>query len=442
MAVDRPINISKQGNEATVLARCVLFDNAGRLLVIKPDGSLSVNFSDSPNIDAFGRLRVGNPQSLYDIQNQYNNSPLFWEQVETDNSGNVATAHLPNESTVQLTVGATSGDKITHQTKQYFRYQPGKSHLIYMTSVLGARATGITRRVGYFDDDNGIFCEQVATEIRFVRRTKTSGSVVNNAVKQSDWSIDKLDGTGASGLTLDETKAQIFCIDLEWLSAGRVRVGYIIDGVIVVAHEFNSANNLDVPYMTTANLPLRYEIVTGSGASGTNTLKAICSTVISEGGHDPIGIRHSASNGTTEISVTTRRAILSIRPKTQINSITNRGTILPETFDILARTNNAFYEIVYNGALGGTPSWTDRGANSLIEFDVAGTTVTGGEIIDSGYVIAGSQRKGGVTDKDLLSKLVLALDVVGTGQPVLSIVITSMTATTVVAGALTWLELY
>ncbi len=385
------------------------------------------------NLDAFARLRVSDPTTLFDSQLQYNAQPLLWQSV-----GDGTATHVPAKAAVQMAV--TAGQSLIRQSRAYVRYQPGKSQLILLTGVLGAAVVGVTKRIGYFDDDNGIFFELTSAGLHIVKRSKATGSVVDTRVAAADWNSGNAFGIEDR---IDASKAQIFLIDLEWLGVGRVRCGFVIDGVPVVAHQFNHANLIDSVYMTTANLPLRYELVSTSGAA--SDMYQICSTVQSEGGFEQeTGIPHSIGNGVTGISVSTRRAVLTIRPKATFGGIVNRGGVIPEGAAMLVTTAPIFYEIVYGSALGGTPSWASVGDNSIVEYDVAGTTVTGGEVLDSGYAVtsgSGVTARGSAQDS-LLSRLPLVLDKAGANPLNLSLVATGIGGTAVVYGSLSWRELY
>lgn len=389
--------------------------------------------------DAFGRQRISDLATLFDSQVQYDTQTLLWEYALT---GTGAAAHLPNESSVRLRVAA-SGDKVIRQTRQYIRYQPGKSNLVAITFNMGATNANVRQRIGYFDAANGIFLERAGTTVKLVRRTFTGGSASDaDAVAQASWNIDTFNGTGPSGLTLDLTKVQILLIDLQWLGVGRVRVGFDINGVFYPAHQFVHANILTSVYMTTANLPIRYEIEATGAPGGNVDLISICSSAASEGGFDIAGgYPRAVGNGATGITVTSRQAILSIRPKATFNSIVNRGQIVLEGWDVAAETNGCYYEIVYNGTLGGTPSWTSAGTNSIVEYDVAGTTVTGGDVIASGYVMASNQVKSAVNEA-LVTRLPLTLDIAGANPINVSIVCTSFTGNSIDRGAFQWREIF
>lgn len=397
--------------------------------------------SISGSSDAFGRLRVSTPASLFDSQFQYNTLPLLWETTLTA-GGTVA--HLPNESSIELRVAA-SGDSTVRQSRQYVRYQPGKSQLIIMTGVLGAAEAGVRRRFGYFDASNGFFLEQTVDGLFLVKRTNITGTPTDTRVAQADWNVSTFQGSlvGLAGrITLNATQSQILVIDLQWLGVGRVRVGFEIDGILYYAHEFLHTNVLPSVYMTTANLPIRYELEATGAITGTKTMKQICSSVTSEGGFDiERGIPRGAGNGITTISVTTRRPVFSIRSSLTFNSIVNRGLIFPEGLDLHAATNSVYWELVLGGTLTGA-SFASAGSNSIADVDVAATAISGGEVLAVGFAAAGTGTKSGVSES-LLSRLPLTIAANGTAGSALSIVCTGFGgAAAVVAAGLNWRELY
>lgn len=388
--------------------------------------------------DAFGRIRISSPTTLFDTQLQYDASPLFITGAV--NAGGTRT-HLPNESAVELALPTTSGAYVYSQTKEYFRYVPGKS-LIYIGSrLLGAPKANVRKRTGLFDAKNGLFFEVNETTFGVVRRTYTSGSVVDNRVAQADFNLDKLNGTGPSGVTINLDYTNIYVIDLQWLGVGRVRFGVDIGGVVIYCHEFLNANALTVPYTTTANLPSRVEFEnTGTSASIT-TMKVICTAVIVEDGSGTaVGVENTANNGITPIAVTTRRAILSIRPAATFNSIVNRAKVQNFTFE-LQTDAPCLWEIVYNGVLGGTPAFGTVGASSTVEKDVAGTTVTGGVVVASGYASTSFKGTSGAS-RTIAGKLPFALDINGANPTNLSLVVTSISGTANVLGSISFLEIY
>ena len=404
-------------------------------------GGTATVFADSPNLDAFSRLRTSSPTTLFDSQFQYGLQPFLWDSVLTGTGTAMASA---NTSSVTMTVSA-NGDQVVRQSHRYMRYQPGKSQLIVFTAVMGAIKPNTRQRIGYFDAQNGVFFQQNGTARAVVQRSFTSGAAVDTTVTQANWNLDKLDGTGPSGITLDTSQAQIFVIDLQWLGVGRVRYGFDIGGVIVYCHQMLNANALPSVYMTTANLPMRYEL-TMTGATSATVMTQICQAVISEGGFEnEQGLLFTANNGAASISVTTRRPILSIRPKTTFAGVTNRGLIIPQQIEAEIGSGDSLIEVVYNGTLTGA-SFASVDANSLTESDASATAITGGTVILSFYVSGGgATARNSVVNPlgPLVGKVVgITLDPSGTVPDRLSIVATSFTGSVTASAVLGWKEIY
>ena len=335
------------------------------------DGQL-VTFGGN-NLDAFGRLRVSNPLTIFDSKSIMSKNTLFDES--TANGGTVT--YTANKSTVNLNVTEAADSKTIRQSKRVMSYQPGKSLLIFNTFVMNTQTENLRQRVGLFDANNGIFFQDTGTGYQIVRRTYTSGSPADTEINQSAWNGDKLDGTGASGFTLSADKSNILFIDIEWLGVGSVRVGFVINGQLITAHTFNNANSLTTVYMQTANLPIRYEIErTGTLAAGTYTLQQICSSCISEGGYAPEGRQQMI--GTSQISsgvnLTTADTYYNIAT-IKIKSSRPYAVIVPAGVDILNISNGDFeWGLFVNATPASAFSYTSYDDN--IEYDLTTTNLT------------------------------------------------------------------
>lgn len=408
-----------------------------------------VVIGDGPNLDAFSRLRVSDPHSLFSSSAEYGRSTLFWQTV-TSGALSAAT-HLNNKSAVELTCGTEANAYCYRQTYQYFHYAPGKSQLVVNTFTMGAAVANVVRRVGYYDAENGILFEQNGTtDIAIVRRSKATGSIVDTRVVQSAWNLDKLDGTGTSGITLNLSKAQILVIDLQWLGMGRVRVGFDIGGAIVYAHEFRNANSLTTVYMTTASLPIRFEIYNTGAQGGVNTLEQVCSMVMSEGGVQEESSYHfAANNGITAVSVSTRRAVISIRPTATYgpSSRVNRATFSPHEIAILVGTKDILWELVYNPTFttgGGSLTWStisESGIEYCVHGDANAGAFTNGNVIESGYAQAGSGSSKNEISAGIASKFPITLDYAGSNPRAMSLACTAFSGTATVNASIAWSEL-
>ena len=255
----------------------------GGLSNVWVDNPVVTRFDYTPQLDAFGRLRVSQPYTLFDAQQRYGLDETFVSNVA--NGGSVT--FVASQSSANLQVTNTIVSFAARETQFVFTYQPGKSLLFLATFVMTEASTGFRQRVGYFGRENGYYFE-IADQAYMVERSNSTGTVTTVAIPQSQWNIDTLMGTGPSGLTLDKSTSQILWIDIEWLGVGNVRTGFVINGQFIPVHIFQHANYSRFAYITTAVLPVRYEIETVSaGAPASSNLIQICSTVISEGGYDP-----------------------------------------------------------------------------------------------------------------------------------------------------------
>ena len=83
---------------------------------------------------------------------------------------------------------------------------------------------------------------------------------IDYKMPQSQWNLDKMDGTGPSGYNLDLSKMQMFFIDYTWYGAGTIRWGLRgTEGRITYVHRAPQNNVNQESWMRTGNLSTRYE---------------------------------------------------------------------------------------------------------------------------------------------------------------------------------------
>lgn len=362
----------------------------GSLVLTKP----------TSNRDAFDRLRVSQPSTLFDIEHTLGLNPYLVDEYK---SGTGASNHISTGGYIQMTVGGGVG-KVVRQTHEYIPYQNGKSRLMIFSGVMeiNGGVSGVVCRIGSFDsttektsnagDGNGLFFELNGTTMKCVIRLNNT----DTSVVQSSWNFDTFNGNGPSGLTVnDYSKAMIFAIDQEWLGIGRVRFGFFINGVFHVGHVFNhsgiglpSSTALTTPYTKTAKLPIRYEI--SNTTSETAEMRMICSTVLSEGGYNPTGLLFSIGmSSSVVLNSSTFTPLISL--KLRDAEPYNRKTILLKMSNIYNDIDNGIiwhlYILPSKSALNGT-TWTPINSNnSIAEYNVDSTTVTltNAVLLNSGY---------------------------------------------------------
>lgn len=360
------------------------------------------------SLDAFGRLRVSNCFTTF---NYYPSPITANSNLDIDNWVNITNGNgsssYNTDNYVNLSISNTS-DYVLRMTKQPMEYQPGKSRLIYLTGVMLGESAGLdtlTSRIGLFNVDNstpttitdGIYFQTDGTNLQWVETIQTGTITVN----QSSWNVDIFDGNGPSGKTLTSSNlntSMLFVIDQEWLGVGRVRCGFIIDGVIYYAHEFNHGS-LDVQYTKTPRQRIGYQII-GTSITTEHTMRQMCSTSILEGGYFPLGARISISNETTLVNMSnsgTKYILLALKLQSGYENALIK--ILNISVSFSAKTGNTgLYEIQLhstNGSIGsinGSLSFNNI-SNSMTQYSVGNGTQTinsNGFIINSGYVSSNS----------------------------------------------------
>lgn len=393
-----------------------------------------IEYSKSPNIDAFGRLRVSQVTTQFDAKQLHDNLPLFIdiEEIGTGNS-----THVARNAENQLTTSASS-DAVILQTKQRFNYQSGKSQLLFWTFNNFGVQTNITKRVGYFSSStttpftstlDGFFLESDGTDLRV--KVYREGTEVDNVV-QSSWD-DPLDGTGASGITHDFDNNTIMVCSFEWLGVGEIQFGIVKDGVIIPFLYLDHTEEEGV-YMSSPNQPLRWELrQTGTGSG---SLNVICSSVNSEGSLNSIGKdggidddgTHLNANLTTEWYMAVGLRLKTTHLDTVVDIISGY---------LMSTTNDKFlYRIELNPTLNGTVTWnavTDYGVEYALGVQ-ANRVTTHGTILNVG---GGAENTDTPFDLDTAIKLGSKLD--GTVDEIF-IVVKPLTANLDIHRGINWKE--
>ena len=388
--------------------------------------------------DSFGRQRVSNPLTLFDSSHRYRDNNLW----STATTGTASATFNAAQGLVDLTVNNAINAEVIRETTKVFPYQPGKSLLVMNTFVMEPAKAGLRQRVGYHGAANGMYVELDGSTLNLVKRTSVGGSLAETRIAQASWNGDKLNGTGASGITLDISKAQILWMDIEWLGVGSVRMGFIINGQFITCHTFHHANIIASTYITTASLPLRYEIKNTTGTTGSSTLKQICSTVISEGGYELRGLQQAVNvpvNAPRTLGTAgTYYPVIGLRLKTtDLDAI-----VILTAISMMPIATGAYgWQVRASGTVNGG-SWVSAGVDSAVEYNLTGTSVTDGRILASGFFNASNQ---GVTQVDILKEALFKFQLERnglTGVPYeLALVITSDSTNDTVVASVDWEEI-
>lgn len=419
------------------------FNPASILSVKILSGSTEVGTPQNPLVTTgrpyattiFGQARTANPYTLADLINKYG---LDSQEYGTQIVAGGGISELLNQSGIILSASAASGARATLRTHTFYRYQAGKEQNVKIT--LYHSDTGRTnqiRRWGTFDDSDGLFFAVSGSLFGIYRRSSTTGIVAETFVSQSSFNIDKLNGTGMSGFTLDVTRANLYEIQYQW---GAGSAEFYINGIR--AHQLVFSNTLTTAYMRTGQLPLAWEIVNAGASTVGGNMVYLASTVSSEGAVKSPETVFTAFNPSDRSIRSDEQAILAIRPKLTINTVANRIMALPSNLSISTEGARISYRVILNPATLGGSVWSDVSVNSGYEVDVASTTFSGGETIYYGFLP--NPNDAATIDLSRFFNVLgrkLRLDAFGTIQDVLVVVARNEAGgSTNVRVGLTWME--
>lgn len=379
--------------------------------------------------DAFGRLRSAEPFATVDIKQVNDEAPL---QFVTDLTSGGTSTYNSDLSSSELDVTTTVGSKTIRQTRHYLPYQPGRTQVQIFTGVFGAANPGVRKRMGYFDDNNGLFFEQdVDGTIYAVRRSNTSGSVVNEKVAQADWNIDSLDGNGPSGRNIDPTEFWVMVTAFAWLGGAGATLAIIVDGQINFTHAFD-IDSLSTPFIRTPSLPIRWEIEQIDG-NNAGTLIQTCCAGFSEGGFNPKGVVSSYPRTSSVTVSTSLTPIISVRLKPAYS----RGILEPleASGAVVSNNDNIIFRVIARGTLTGA-SWFNSDTDAT-ELDTSATSISGGITMKSFF----ANDNAGEIQSSLEQSLVIASDFNGNAD-VLTLAAQALSGNVDAVGSLSWKELY
>jgi hypothetical protein len=370
-------------------------------------GTASVSFAAEAT-DAFGRLRVSNPYTLYDTQARYYDHEQFSSSV----IGTANVIYDPNSSTYLCNVGVTVNDSVLRETTKTFPYQPGKSLLIFHTFCMNTPKANLRQRAGYFGANNGVFFEVNGTTLNMVIRSSSSGSIVEDRIAQSNWNGDRLNGLGGannpSGITLNPALDQIWFCDIEWLGVGSVRVGFVINGIFYTCHTFNHANTPSTltadnttTYMSTATLPLRYEITNTGATASASMLRQVCSSVISEGGFQLTGSGNPRAASQLLGSPIRLPNDASFKPvmSIRLKSTMLDAVVVPINYSLVPVSQSIFQYRIYKKAITSGGTWVDSAADSAVQYNLAPTALVSGDIAEQSFINSSNQSSSAPTQE-------------------------------------------
>jgi len=209
------------------------------------------------------------------------------------------------------------------------------------------------------------------------------------------------------------------------------------------------SNTLPVVYMSNPNLPVRCEI-SSNGSNPAAYFDQICSTVLSEGGYAESGQDWAAQNTSLRtVASGATTPILVIRLKNTFNSYLNRMIVRLSRYSITSTNQLLSYRVVKlpnTAALTTGTAWVDVNTNSGVQYNIGGTAITGGEVLDAGYVAASNSAKESLTavsNPTTAKKNYIVQNYNSNDSELYAIVVTNLGANTTDVGvSMQWREIY
>lgn len=404
----------------------------------------SVTFSKTTDAtDITGQLAVSQRTVTQSFIFSETVHPLFISKLEV--SGGTAT-HAPARAAYLLTATTAAASRAVIETKRSVQYVVGQGHTVGASLTFGPAKANVTKQWGVYGPNNGFFFRQTSAGLSIVYRSNISGSIANTEIAQTNWNLDKVDGTGPSGFNLDVTKGAIYMMEYTWHGAGRVRMGIKANKGIIYVHEFDFDNSQLYVYSRNPYQPIRTEIFnTAAAASATEFHVHSISSYIHN--HIPVfpNLVFTASRAISTVSVGSGSyaPLIAIRPALLFNGVTNRVTAEPFAIQIYTDGKPLHVEVIANPTTMTGANWVALNTASSVQYDISASAFTGGEIISEYYVSAATDLTVGAIPGQNTSQIgayPLSLSIDATSQDVLLVVARALSGNSGTVAAISWRE--
>ncbi len=401
-----------------------------------PGSSLETSFADNFQLTSFNRLRTSATRLLGEYRYMYASGTSNEMNDKLTGTSSISVDY--NLPAANLLINGTNSSAI-RQTRQYHPYTGGSNNLGYFSFKCNPQLAGLTQRIGLFDNTNGLFFEINDSTISFVIRS----SSVDSKTSIENWNL-KIPA-------LDFTKCQLLVIDYQWLGVGRVRFGFVVDGVLTYCHQVTHTNSLTAPYMAQPSLPCRWEISSTTVVSG--TLMAICAAVYAESSSQETGFQRSVACPLpiTVSNTTDGICVLAVRLKNQlVNGKLNQAMAKLQQWSVTS-DNLARYKLVVfndNTAFLNTPTWTAipgfswcESASNLVMTSGWASNINYCQIVDN-YVTGATGHSSGQI-QTLIDNRTASIfqNFDSTGSQVFAIIAFKVTSSASMTASLVWNEI-
>ena len=391
---------------------------------IAPHETTVVNFPHT----AFGEMLMAEMTPLLQLGFTYNLLPQI---TVTDVTGSGTVTHA--DQMVVASTGAATNSSARLGSLIPVKYRPGQGVLLRFTGLFSPGVAGNTQMIGGFDSVNGMGFGYDGTDFGVFRRRAGT----TNWVAQTAWNIDKLDGTGPSGITIDFSAGfgNVFQIEFQ-VGFGGIIYKVENPGIarFTTVHVEAYANTATVPSLTTASFPMRLE--SNNTTNNTDILVKSASLMGAvEGKVLYTGPQFSGTWSNQSVANNSESMVAGFRVKTTFNGITNRTIHYATSFFAASGTTDKPQILRFRkGVTFTSPVWTDTyTGQSIME------QLTGGTWNNDGYVVY-SRPIAGKGDPTAIEIVINENSWKGYPGDVFIITLEGINGTGTSTGSLNWLE--
>lgn len=318
----------------------------------------------------FGEQLIGNRLPQFNSMFIY---PLDSWRLETivENGGTVGQSN----GMLSISTGTNIAGRALASSKRGLRYEPGHEAYALITALFTLGLTdGVKQHIGLFDDVNG-YSFGMNNEVFsiFHRRDNSELSVI----PQSEFNMDKLDGTGKSRFILDPSKGNIYKISFGYLGFASITFEILAGSEIgwIPFHIIDYANKFTEPHVTLPYLKIRGEVI-NSGSTSDAIMKASSLEVGTVGSdYTTISARDNSVKFSGSLLASEETPIAIFHNKDTFGGISNRIETLLKIISSAVEGNKPVNISRYKlkiAPTGGT--WTDiNTAESIMEYSTDAT---------------------------------------------------------------------
>jgi hypothetical protein len=300
-------------------------------------------------------------------------------------------------SMIQLQTGTETNGSAEIETQKALRYTPGLGALVRFTAVFTTGVTNSEQIIGIGDESDGFFVGYNGTSFGILVRKDG----VDSWIPQSSWDVDKMDGSGPSGMMLNPLLGNSYQIDYQW-GFGQITFYVATNNPLQYApvHHIDYPNTSDTPSILNPTLPLRAS-VRNTGNSSNVSLFTPTAMAFVEGPSYNQAISSRYTHALTKTASSTLNTLFTLTNDTTFNGKTNRVRVLIDYISLAANVNNLAEFIIIKGVTtsGGTFQYVDQDQSVMLFSE--DTTISGGTTVFDIGVSLGSGVSQSIPELDI-----------------------------------------